>query len=48
MDKKYIISILVKYTLLIMWISLEMTVDNILDLKFNKKIYELFVYHFKI
>lgn len=36
-DKKYIISILVIYRLLIMWISLEIIVDKILDLKYNKK-----------
>lgn len=36
-DKKYIISILVIYRLLIMWISLATIVDKILDLKYNKK-----------
>lgn len=36
-DKKYIISILVIYRLLIMWINLEIIVDKILDLKYNKK-----------
>ena len=39
-DKKYIISILVIYRLLIMWISLEIIVDKILDLKYNKKVDE--------
>ena len=36
-DKKYIISILVIYRLLIMWISLAIIVDKILDWKYNKK-----------